>query len=267
VALNAKGLGEKNRNTTMFSLINKITLITGGASGIGLAVAKRFCQAGARVVIADLQDGTAIAGDIGARYVNLDVSDEQQIAKTLAGVEKTVGKLDVLVNNAGIVGKEGVLIEGCDKDLLKKVFETNAFGVFYGLKYGPRHMNDGGAIINTASQAVYTILPGRGPYTASKAAIVNFTQMAAVELGSRGIRVNAVCPTFTKTPMTAGSDEYAPVFQQMIPMGRVGETEDLTGVYHFLAAPESSFITGQTIVVDGGWSAGVSHAVLDKLMS
>ncbi|MBW2369184.1 MAG: SDR family oxidoreductase [Deltaproteobacteria bacterium] len=250
----------------MFSLKDKIAMITGGASGIGLAVAKRFVLAGAKVIIADLQDGTAIADEIGAHFMKLDVSDENQVAETLEDIEKRFGKLDVLINNAGIAGKDGVMIEDGEADLLKKVFEINTFGVFYGLKYGPRHMNDGGAIINTASQAIYTMLAGSGPYSASKAAVANLTKMAAVELGHRGIRVNAVCPTFTQTPMMVESAEYTPVVEQLVPMGRAGETEDLAGVYHFLAAPESAFVTGQTLVVDGGWSCGPSMAVLDKLM-
>jgi NAD(P)-dependent dehydrogenase (short-subunit alcohol dehydrogenase family) len=250
----------------MFLLKNKIAFISGGASGIGLAVAKRFVQAGANVVIGDLQDNSPVLEELGARFIQLDVSDEQQVADTLAAVENDTGKLDVLVNNAGIVGKDGIPIEEGDSELLKKVFEINTFGVYYGLKYGPKHMHDGGSIINTSSQGAFTNIAGSSQYNASKAAVVSLTKMAAVELGHRRIRVNAVCPTFTRTPMMKDAEEFTSIAETMIPMGRIGTTDDLVGVYHFLAAPESAFFTGQTMIVDGGWTAGVSNAALEKLM-
>ena len=246
----------------MFSLKNKTAFITGGASGIGLAVARRYLAAGARVVIADLHDGTDIAAEIGAIYLSVDVSDSRQVAQALASAEEAVGKLDIIVNNAGITGADSVTFEQLDDSLALKTFEINTYGVMYGLKHGPKHMNDGGAIINTGSQAVYTGMPGSGPYSASKAAVVSMTKMAALELGHRGIWVNAVNPTFTQTPMLESDDvdDFIEFAGSMIPFGRIGTPEDLVGLYHFLAAAESAYITGQSIVVDGGWTAGITYA-------
>jgi NAD(P)-dependent dehydrogenase (short-subunit alcohol dehydrogenase family) len=251
----------------MFSIKDKTALITGGASGIGLAVATRFSIAGAKVVIADLQDGTQAAEKIGAHFLPLDVSDENSITGCLSTAEEKFGKLDIMLNNAGIAGQDGVTIEEGDLALLKKVFEINTFGVYLGLKYGPAHMNDGGSIINTSSQGAFTNFSGSSQYNASKAAVISLSKMAAIELAPRGIRVNAICPTFTKTPMMADAEEFTGLAEAFIPLGRIGTTEDLAGVYHFLASQESSFITGQAIAVDGGWTAGISNTVLEKLMA
>jgi len=249
-----------------FDLSGKLTFITGGASGIGLAIARRFCAAGARVVIADLQDGTEIAQELGARYQPLDVSDGEAVAQALADTAATDGKIDILVNNAGINGADGVNIQECDDALSKKLFEVNTFGVYYGLKYGPRHMNDGGSIINTASLAASYVFPGSGPYSASKAAVANLTTMSATELATRRIRVNAVAPSFIRTPLAMDDIElFEKIGERATNALRIAEPEEVAAVFHFLASDDAGYINGQVINVDGGMSIGLTEAMVELI--
>ena len=249
-----------------FDLSGKLTFITGGASGIGLAIARRFCAAGARVVIADLQDGTEIAQELGARYQPLDVSDGEAVAQALADTAATDGKIDILVNNAGINGADGVNIQECDDALSKKLFEVNTFGVYYGLKYGPRHMNDGGSIINTASLAASYVFPGSGPYSASKAAVANLTTMSAAELATRRIRVNAVAPSFIRTPLAMDDIElFEKIGERATNALRIAEPEEVAAVFHFLASDDAGYINGQVINVDGGMSIGLTEAMVELI--
>jgi 3alpha(or 20beta)-hydroxysteroid dehydrogenase len=126
-------------------------------------------------------------------------------------------------------------------------------------------MNDSGSIINTASLAAQVKMAGSGAYSATKAAVISMTRMAALELGDRGIRVNAICPGYIDTALGSG-DEGRALSEQFTALGRVGTTKDLAGVFHFLAADESSYITGQALVVDGGWSCGPTPQVLETIL-
>ena len=249
-----------------FSLQDKHAFITGGASGIGLEVAKRFVAAGARVIIADRQDGSTTAKELGARYLPLDVSAPEAVAAALAHAEELGGKLDILVNNAGINGADGDTIEDSDLELTRKLFEVNTMGVYLGLKYGPAHMNDGGSIINTASLAASYVFPGSGPYSASKAAVANYTIMAAAELAPRRIRVNAVAPSFIRTPLAADDMElFEKVGELFTHTGRIAEPEEVAAVFHFLASDDASYVNAQVIDVDGGMSGGMTLAMVDQL--
>jgi len=249
-----------------FDLSGKLAFITGGASGIGLAIARRFCAAGARVVIADLQDGSGIAQELGARYQSLDVSDGEAVAQALTDAVATEGKIDILVNNAGINGADGVNIQECDDALSKKLFEVNTFGVYYGLKYGPRHMNDGGSIINTASLAASYVFPGSGPYSASKAAVANLTTMSAAELATRRIRVNAVAPSFIRTPLAMDDIElFEKIGERATNALRIAEPEEVAAVFHFLASDDAGYINGQVINVDGGMSVGLTEKMVELI--
>jgi NAD(P)-dependent dehydrogenase (short-subunit alcohol dehydrogenase family) len=249
----------------MFSIEGKNAFITGGASGIGLAVAERFLKAGAKVIITDIQAPPDSVLDAGATFIQLDVSDEEAVAKVLQQAEDKLGKLDVLINNAGITGEE-CFMEDNAPEVTQRVIRINMQGVYYGLKHGPKHMNDGGSIINTSSLGAIVGTPGLGPYSAAKAGVLSYTRVAALELAPRGIRVNAICPTFVRTPMMDADEvDYGQIAEILIPLGRVSETSDLDGFYHFLAADESAFFTGQAVAVDGGQSIGISMTAYEKL--
>ncbi len=249
----------------MFSLIGKVALITGGCSGIGLAIVKRFIAAGAQVIAADLKRTSAL-DDSGASFVAIDVADENRVATAFAYVESKFGKFDILVNNAGIGLQEGRMIEA-DVDAFNRTLSVNLNGVLYGLKYGPRHMNNGGSIINTASLAASVTMPEYTGYSVSKAGVVKLTQQAAVELGGRNIRVNAVCPGTTLTPMEPADSKESQICSYVTALGRTGTPEEQAAVFHFLASDDSSYITAQAINVDGGWVNGLTYAEIDKLLN
>lgn len=248
----------------MFSLKGKKAFVTGAAGGIGRAVAERYIAAGASVVITDIVDSQAVAGEIGAQFIQVDVGSEESVINGLQQAAKLLGPLDIVVNNAGI-GDVGHSLGETSQELMERTTRINQWGVFYGLKHAPALMNDGGSIINTASLASMIKMAGSGAYSASKAAVVSLTKMAALELGNRGIRVNAVCPGYIDTALGSG-DEGQILSQQFTALGRAGRTEDLAGVFHFLAVDESSYITGQALVVDGGWSCGPTPQLLETII-
>lgn len=249
----------------MFSLSEKTALVTGGCSGIGLAIVRRFIAAGAKVIAADLSR-TAAFDSTDAFFVQLDVADESQVAQVFSDVEADFGKLDILVNNAGIGLEEGPLTEA-DTDAFQKTLAVNLNGVLYGLKYGPRHMNDGGSIVNTASLAAALTMPEYTGYSVSKAGVVKLSQQAAVELGSRNIRVNAVCPGTTTTPMEPADSEESRLCQYLTAAGRPGTPEEQAAVFHFLASDDASYVNAQAITVDGGWVHGLNYVLIDKLLA
>ena len=251
-------------NQSLFSLEGKNAFVTGAAGGIGRAVAERFVQAGAKVVITDIVDSRAVAEEIGANFIQVDVGSEQSVVAGLQQAVEMLGCLDIVVNNAG-VGDVGSLLAETTQELMERTTRINQWGVFFGLKHAPKLMNDGGSIINTASLAAIIKMAGSGAYSATKAAVVSLTKMAALELGQRGIRVNAVCPGYIATALGSG-EEGKILCEQFTALGRVGTTQDLAGVFHFLAADESSYLTGQALVVDGGWSCGPSPQLLETIL-
>ena len=248
----------------MFSLVGRNALVTGGTSGIGKAVAEAFIAHGAHVVVADITDGAAIANSMGAAFVHIDVSSEASVAAALRqSVESLGGKLDIVVLNAG-VGDVGPTFEQTDQALIDKVTKINHFGVLYGLKHAPEHMNDGGSIISTSSMAAFINVPGAGVYSAGKRAVISMTEMAALELGPRGIRANAVCPGYTATALGSG-EEGEKLCEAFTALGRVATVDDMAGVYVFLASPASAYMTGQALKVDGGWHCGPTSKLLEMV--
>ncbi|WP_435211517.1 SDR family NAD(P)-dependent oxidoreductase [Luminiphilus sp. nBUS_16] len=248
----------------MFALTGKNALVTGGSSGIGLAVVKRFIAAGAQVIAADLNLSPKLR-DSGAHFVALDVSCEESLERVFAEVESRFGKLDILVNNAGVGLDEGPIVDA-DTNAFHKTMAVNLNGVLYGLKHGPKHMNDGGSIINTSSLAAFITMPEYTGYSVSKAGVVKLTQQCAVELASRKIRVNAVCPGTTTTPMEPADSGETKIMQYLTLAGRPGTVEEQAAVFHFLAADDSSYVNAQAIAVDGGCLPGLNYALMDKLL-
>lgn len=250
----------------MFSLRGMTAVITGGTSGIGEAVAARLVAAEARVVIIGRRDGAEVARKVGAvAAVRADCSRESEVARALLEAREALGDdLDVLINNAGIENT-GPMIADATGEELNRVFAINTFAVFHGLKYGQALLKDGASVINTASIAANLGVPGYSQYSASKAAVLSLTRSAAMELAPRNIRVNAVCPGSVFTPMLPHDHPEVPLTTRMCPLGRVGTVDDLVGVYHFLAARESSYVSGQAIAIDGGMLAGIGFGTLEAV--
>ena len=245
----------------MFDLAGKRGLVTGGGSGIGKAVAEMFIDAGAQVAIADIVFPAAVAEQIGALAIQCDVSDEHSITAALKKAQEGLGgDLDFVILNAGI-GDVGPAITEQPTALLERVTRVNYWGTVYGLKHAPAVMKDGGTIVSTSSMAAFINVPGSSAYSASKKAVVSLTEMSALELGSRGIRVNCVCPGYTETSMGSG-DEGRQICEAFTALGRVATVDDMTGVFHFLVSDASRYMTGQALKVDGGWSCGPTPTLL-----
>jgi NAD(P)-dependent dehydrogenase (short-subunit alcohol dehydrogenase family) len=245
--------------SSQFSLKDQVAVITGGTSGIGLETAKRFIDAGAKVVISGRKDGSAIADDIGAKFIQCDVSKEAAVAALMEATKAEYGNLDIVVNNAGANFGYSVLMDAEISDFDKN-FAINTKGVVYGIKHGVPRMNDGGRIVNVSSMAGLQGAAYLSPYVASKWAVIGITRTAALELGDRGIRVNAICATSVNTPManTPDGQPQLRMERKAVPLGRIAEPEEIAATIHFLAATDCNFINGQAIAVDGGFSAGMS---------
>ncbi len=249
-------------------LDGRVAVITGGAAGIGAATVRIFVDEGAKVVIGDMNEkaGTELVAafdDLGladsVRFQPVDVSDESQVIELMNRAETEFGGIDVVFNNAGIGGAIGPILE-LDVDHWDHTFAVMARGVFLGIKHGGRAMRKsgrGGSIINTASIAALSGCGGPLAYSATKAAVVNITMNAAVELAYLNIRVNAVCPGVIFTDlMHRGHDvEAEQTVEKIQPLPFRGEPEHIASMVRFLASDESSFVTGTTQVVDGGYLA------------
>lgn len=250
-----------------FSLKDKVAVVTGAGSGLGLATAARFSQAGARVVMADINDASELAEKIGCRYIRTDVTKEADVEALLKQTEAMFGKLDIMVNNAGIILPEQFLADAVIDDF-KRLYEVNVFGVVNGLKYAPHYMNDGGVILNTASNSANGDYAGYGAYISSKCAVVGLTKAAAIELAPRNIRVNCICPNTIDTPMAyaEGCETELAVMSITTPLGRMCKAEEAAALYHFLASDDCRYITGEDIYIDGGLKAGPSIQMIDHLL-
>ena len=277
----------------MARLAGKVAIVTGGASGIGLATVERFVREGARVVFCDLaprqgadlagaigaaaarlhhsrrvdggaNDGAAIAERLGdpARFVPADVTDAEQLARVVDTAVEVFGGVDILVNNAGVGGGE-ISVERCAPELFDRTIAVNLTAVWHGMRLAIPHLRarGGGAIVTTSSVSALRGMPGQGAYGAAKAGVLQLTRVAAMEGASAGIRANCVCPGGIATPIIydspfskAGFDRAAVEagLARAQPIARAGQPEDVANAILWLASDESSFVTGQEIVVDGG---------------
>lgn len=245
-------------------LREKVALVTGGGSGIGAAVCRRFAREGAFVVVADVDRAAAerVASEIkerGGRALSLgvDVRDRAEVEEMVKRVEEECGGLHILINNAGITRDNlAVRMTEGDWDL---VVEVNLKGTFLCSQaaFRPMRRQRYGKIINTASVAVRGNL-GQANYSASKAGIIGLTRTLALEFARAGICVNCIAPGFIETPMTAGLPEKVKEEAlRRIPLGRFGKPEEVAELHLFLASPESDYITGQVFFIDGGASIGI----------
>jgi len=245
-------------------LDHKVAIVTGGGSGIGLAVALSYAKEGAKVVVSDInvEHGNQAVEKIKANggeasFVKADTSNPTEVENLVKKTAKIYGQLDIICNNAGI-GGEPALTGDYSLDSWRKVLSINLDGVFYGCKYAIEQMekNGGGVIVNMASIHGTVAAPMSSAYTTSKHAVVGLTKNIGAEYGQKGIRCNAVGPGYIDTPLlesTSGDIKDALIAKH--PLGRLGKSEEVAELVLFLSSEKSSFMTGGYYLVDGGYTA------------
>ncbi len=252
----------------MGRLDNKVALITGGASGMGMVASQLFASEGAKVVLTDVSDdaGERVAADIRdgggeATYVHADVSLETDAKSMVETAVATYGNLTVLYNNAGVMLDDDGSVDSTDESVWDRTLAINVKGVAHGCKYGIPAMveSGGGSVINVASFVAWMgAATSQTAYTASKGAVLAMTREMAVEYARKGVRCNALCPGPIDTPLLAellsDRDRRQRRFVH-IPMGRLGQAEELAKAALFLASDDSSYMTGTSLIVDGGITA------------
>lgn len=248
----------------MARLAGKRCVITGAAQGIGKAIAERFAAEGAQLLLADI-DGTRVAGlaaNLGQQAFTADVSRKAEVEALIAHADALWGGLDVLVNNAGIT--HAANLEDLTEDDFDRVFATNLKSALWGTQAAARLMGPGSAVINMSSVNAVLAIPNQIPYVVSKGAMKQLTNVTALALAAKGIRVNAIGPGSIMTDMLRGiiaEDEAAgDRIMSRTPLGRAGEPTEVAAVAVFLASEDSSYLTGQTIYPDGG-RLGLNYTV------
>ncbi|NEX93447.1 SDR family oxidoreductase [Caulobacter sp. 17J65-9] len=248
-------------------LDGRVALVTGGASGIGLSCAQALAEAGAKVTLADrspelLEKGLAelAAKGFAAEAAVMDVTDSARVTAVADELMARAGRIDVLVNNAGIARSETAAEDVADEHWLN-VLDVNLNGSFWCARAFGRHMlaQGSGSIVNVGSMSglIVNRPQPQSYYNASKAAVHQLTKSLAAEWGARGVRVNAVAPTYINTPINAFADRSGEMYRRWIdstPMARLGEPDEIASVVHFLASDAASLMTGSIVVVDGGYT-------------
>lgn len=232
---------------------DKVALVTGGASGIGAAIGARLVAEGASVVLVDI-DAEGLGRQQGAETVVADVTDSAQVQSAVARTVERFGRLDAAFNVAGSA-RFGTVVDGDEEDWRWTV-DLVLRGVYLSTRHEARVMAPGSAIVNISSLNAHVPLYGASSYAAAKAGVEMFTKNAALELGDRGIRVNAILPGLIRTPLTAGFMDGGPIekdFITRIVAARAGEPDEIAGPALFLAGDDASYVNGTSLVVDGGW--------------
>jgi len=242
-------------------LDGKVAIVTGSSRGIGQGIALRFAKEGAKVIVnarkeADMQETLDAIKKTGGNAIGIvaDVSDAAQVKTLVAAAVKKFGRLDIMVNNAGIADSEP--ITEMKPEEWSRMISVDLTGTFYGIEEAAKAMKKGGAIINMCSIAALMGFAGTAHYAAAKGGVHSLTEEAAVELASKNIRVNAIAPGIIDTEMTKAikdSPEQLKGMLARIPLKRLGKPADIAGAALFLASDDASYVTGQLIVVDGGW--------------
>jgi NAD(P)-dependent dehydrogenase (short-subunit alcohol dehydrogenase family) len=258
----------------MTRLGGKAAVITGAASGIGAACARRFAAEGARVAGIDLNEPPAEAWkQVGASapFFTADVREEAAVAEAMGAAAGTLGGIDVLVNAAGVAG--GAPAHLLPVEEWDRVVDTNLKGTWLACKHAllPMLERSSGSIVNIASVEGLVGMEGIAPYNASKGGVVLLTRNLALDYGRLGIRANCVCPGFVETPMTAGMrvpglESIAERIVEAHALGRLGQPEEIAAAVLFLASDEASFVTGSAMVVDGGYTSGHRFGILDAML-
>jgi NAD(P)-dependent dehydrogenase (short-subunit alcohol dehydrogenase family) len=249
------------------SFENKVALVTGAGSGMGLATAQAFAEAGAAVVLADINEQAIrsaaeelVGGGHRALAVRCNVADEAEVAAMVAQTVSTFGRLDAAFNNAGVMPPAVETADASGEDF-DRVTAINLRGVWNCMKYELRQMREqgSGAIVNCSSIGGLIGNPGRAIYHASKHGVIGLTKSAALEYAARGIRINAVCPGTIETPMVADMMAKESVttadFQRDLPIGRLGRPEEIAAAVLWLCSDGASFVIGHALAVDGGYTA------------
>ena len=248
-------------------LTNRVAVITGAKGGIGLATAGRFASEGAGVVLADRQDASAearmlVESGSPARFIRVDVSDETEVASLFAQAEAEFGRVDVLVNNAAFEHAGSLL--GGGGDAWDELMSVNLRGAFLCAKAAVPSMerSGGGSIVNMASELALVGSPGPAAYSTSKAALVQLTRVLAADHAKSNIRVNALCPGPISTQLlqeavlaSSDPDRLRKTLEERTLLGRLGRPEEVASACAYLASDDSSYMTGATLVLDGGWTA------------
>ena len=250
----------------MGRLGGKVALITGAASGLGKAIATRFAEEGAKVVVADVDEekGREVARSLeDALFVHVDVTQADSVQAAVETAKDRYAQLDILVNNAGVDGDQAPTAEASLENW-HRVIDINLHGVFYGMKYGIAAMQErgvGGVVINMGSTAGLVGFEGIPPYTASKAAVIHLAKAAALEYAEDNIRCYAICPAVVLTPLvehfiesSPDPDERRAMFENMNPLPGMATPEDVANTALFLASEEARYLTGVVVPVDGGYT-------------